>query len=100
MRTKGRLLSAANHEPRPQTQSETPHSETGVERHWFRLLASFPPTRRANTSKGCWNLAGTNSTIFPVFLWMEHSGRKKISPTPKKNHRRRLAATLPPIATP
>ena len=35
MRTKGRLLSAANHEPRPQTQSETPHPETGVESHWF-----------------------------------------------------------------
>ncbi|MBK6825092.1 MAG: hypothetical protein IPG87_19745 [Saprospiraceae bacterium] len=36
------------------------------------------------------------SRIFVV----EHSGRKKNIADAKKNHRRRLAATLPPIATP
>ena len=54
MRTKGRLLSAANHEPRPQTQSETPHSETGVERHcfWRPLLHLDEPTQ--TKAAGIW----------------------------------------------
>lgn len=87
MRTKGRLLSAANHEPRPQTQSETPHPETGVERHWFwrPFLQLDEPTQAK--AAGIWQ--APTPEFFQNFLESSGRLRKKITDV-----------TLPPLCLP